>query len=45
MEHEHNEYRKNPKRDFMLSAKRIKLNWMFNEDMGGKYETVTGHMA
>jgi hypothetical protein len=29
----------------MLSAKRTKINLMFKEEMGGKYETITGHLA
>jgi hypothetical protein len=29
----------------MLSAKRIKNRWMFNEEIGGKYETVTDHLG
>jgi hypothetical protein len=34
---EQNEYRKNPKTNFTLSAIRSKINWMSNEEMGGKY--------
>jgi hypothetical protein len=32
--HEQNKYRKNPKKNFKLSTKRIKTNWMSNEEMG-----------
>jgi hypothetical protein len=42
---EQNEYRKNPKINFTLSAKRMKINWMSREEDGGKYETITGHLA
>jgi hypothetical protein len=38
--HEQNEYRRNPKTDFMLSAEGTKINWMSNEEMGRKYETT-----
>jgi hypothetical protein len=34
--HDKNEYRKNPKTNFMLSAKRTKINQMYNEETGGK---------
>jgi hypothetical protein len=34
------EYRKNTETDFMLSAKRTKINQAFSEEMGGKYKTV-----
>jgi hypothetical protein len=39
------EYRKKPKTNFMLSAGRTKVNQMSNEKMGGKYETVIGHLV
>jgi hypothetical protein len=42
---EHNEYRKNPRTNFTLSAKRAKINLTSNEEMAGKYETVTAHLA
>jgi hypothetical protein len=29
----------------MLSAKRIKIDGTSNEEMGGKYETLMGHVA
>jgi hypothetical protein len=41
---EQTESRKNPKTNFMLSAKQTKINWTSNEKMAGKYETVTGHL-
>jgi len=31
--HEQNEYRKNPKANFTLSAKRPKINWMSGNDL------------
>jgi hypothetical protein len=37
---EQTEYKKNPKTNLMLLAKRTS-----NEETGGKYETVTGHLA
>jgi len=43
--HEQNEYRKNPKTNFMLSAKRTKINQTSSEEMGGKYEIAVGHLA
>jgi hypothetical protein len=43
--HEQTEYRKNPITHFMLSAKRTNFNWTSNEEMGRKYETVTGQLA
>jgi hypothetical protein len=30
---------------FTLSARATKINKMSNEEMGGKYEAVTGHLA
>jgi hypothetical protein len=42
---EQNECRKNPKTNFLLSDKRPKINQTSNEEMGGKYKTVTGHLA
>jgi hypothetical protein len=38
---EQNEYRKNPKTYFTLSAKGI----MYNEEIGGKYVTMKGHLT
>jgi hypothetical protein len=29
----------------LLSAKRTEINRTSSEEMGGKYETVTGHLA
>jgi hypothetical protein len=43
--HVQNEYRKNPKTNFTLSANRTKINWTSKEEMGGKYEIITGHLA
>jgi hypothetical protein len=43
--HEQNEYRKNPKTNFTLSAKRTKFNQMSSEEIGAEYETVTSHLA
>jgi hypothetical protein len=43
--YEKNDYRKNPKTNLLLSAKGTKINQMTNEEMGGKYETVTGHLV
>jgi hypothetical protein len=37
-----NAYRKNPKTNFMLSAKRTKINQLSSGEIGGKYATVTG---
>jgi hypothetical protein len=42
---EQNEYRKNPKTNVTLPAERTKLNRTSNEEMGGKYETTTGHLT
>jgi hypothetical protein len=42
---EQNEYRENPKTNFTFSAKKTKINQAFKEEMGEKYETVTGHLA
>jgi hypothetical protein len=42
---EENEYRKNLKINFMLSARRTKISWTSDEEMRGKHETVIGHMA
>jgi hypothetical protein len=42
---EHMNRIKNSKTTFMLPTKRTKINWMSNEEMGGKYETITGHLA
>jgi hypothetical protein len=42
---ENSEYRKNTKNNFTLSVKREKINRMSNEKMGGKYETVAGHLV
>jgi len=42
---EQNEYRKNPVTNFTLLTKRSKINRTSSEEMGGKYETVTGHLA
>jgi hypothetical protein len=39
------EYRKNGKTNFTLLAKRTKMNRKLNEEMGGKCETITGHMV
>jgi hypothetical protein len=33
------------KTNFKLPAKRTKINWMSSKGMGGKFETVTGHLA
>jgi hypothetical protein len=41
---EENEYRKSPKTNFTLSTESKKINQMFNEEMGDKHETVTGHL-
>jgi hypothetical protein len=41
---DHNEYRKNPKTNFTLS-KRTEINWMSCEEIGGKYEPITGHLT
>jgi hypothetical protein len=35
----------NPKINFMLAAKRRKIIWTYNKEMGGKHETVTGQLA
>jgi hypothetical protein len=43
--HEQNEYKNNPETDFMLSVKRTKINQMSNEEMGGKYKTITCHFT
>jgi hypothetical protein len=43
--HEQNKYRKNLKTNFTLSAKRTKINCTSNEDVGGEYETLIGHLA
>jgi hypothetical protein len=43
--HEQNEYRKNPRTNFTLPAKRMWINWMSNEEMRGKYEAKTDHMV
>jgi hypothetical protein len=32
-------------KQILHSAKRIKIIWTSNEGMGGKYETITGHLA
>jgi hypothetical protein len=40
-----NEYRKNPKANLTLSAKRTKINLTSNEEMGGKYEIIKGSMV
>jgi hypothetical protein len=42
---EQNEYRKNLKTNFVLSATRTKINQMSDEEIEGKYETVTGHLG
>jgi hypothetical protein len=42
--HEQNEYRKNSKIN-LTSSKRTKINWMFSEELEGKYESVTSHVA
>jgi hypothetical protein len=39
---EQNEYRKNSK---TLSARMTKMNGTSREEMIGKYETITGHLA
>jgi len=40
-----NEYTKNHKTNFTLSAKMTKINLMWNEEMGGKCENLAGHQA
>jgi hypothetical protein len=40
-----NEIKKNPKTNFMLSAKRTKINWTSDKEIGGKYKFITGHLA
>jgi hypothetical protein len=35
----------NTKINVTLSAKRTKINWTSSEEMGGKYESLTGHQA
>jgi hypothetical protein len=42
---EEDEYRKNSKTNFMLLAKRIKINSIYNKKMREKYEIITGHLA
>jgi hypothetical protein len=42
---EQNEHRENLKTNFTLSAKRTKVKRKYNEQMGGKYETITGDLA
>jgi hypothetical protein len=42
---EQNEYRRNPRTNFMLPAKRTKINWISSKEMGGKYGTITGCLA
>jgi hypothetical protein len=39
---EQNEYKKNLETNFMVSANRTKTNRTSCEEMGGKYETITG---
>jgi len=41
--HEHNEYGKNFKTNFTLSAERTKVNRNSDEEIGGNCENVTGH--
>jgi hypothetical protein len=43
--HEQDEYKKNSKTNFTLSAKGTKINQMSNEEMREKYETIRGHLA
>jgi hypothetical protein len=43
--YEQNEHRKSPKANFTLSANRKNFNLTSSEEMGGKYQIVTGHMA
>jgi hypothetical protein len=43
--HEQNKYRKDPKANFMLQAKRTKISLMSSEEKGGKYKTLTGYVA
>jgi hypothetical protein len=40
--YEGNEYRKNPKTSLTLSTK---VNQIAKEDKGGKFETITSHLA
>jgi hypothetical protein len=42
---EQNDYRRYPKTNFILSNKRAEINHMSSEEMGGKYETITDHLA
>jgi hypothetical protein len=43
--HEQNECRKTSITNFTLSAKWAKINSMSSEELGGKYPTLTGHLA
>jgi hypothetical protein len=43
--HGQNEYRKNYKTNVTLLFKRTKISLMSDEEVRGKYETITGHLA
>jgi hypothetical protein len=42
---EQNEYRKNPKTNYVLLRKKTKIKRTSSEEMGRKYETIPGHLA